>query len=146
MHSLNGLRHPRVSANTWLSRCPSDTKLGACQIGIRAYLGLHSFHLVVIILHATTIFHLFKSCFPVIRIMDTSSGNMPRGPRSGLMGEIQQLTSALQHAFPRNSKQSRTYMEIARNHSVIEMNVVVLMRRSRIGSRRWKILWTVCPA
>lgn len=40
------------------------------------------------------------------------------------MDGIQQLTSVLQHAFPRNSGQSRTYMEIAWSHGVTELNVV----------------------
>ncbi|KAM2686973.1 hypothetical protein EV2_009802 [Malus domestica] len=40
------------------------------------------------------------------------------------MGGIQQLTSALQNAFPGSSRPSCTYMEIARSHGVTELRVV----------------------
>ena len=43
---------------------------------------------------------------------------------SGLTGVIQQLNSALRNAFPRSSRSSRTYIEIARSHNVTELNVV----------------------
>ena len=60
----------------------------------------------------------------ILGIMNTRGGNMshgsnvPRRPRTGVLGGFQQLAAILRHAFPRNSGQSRTYVEIARSHGV----------------------------
>lgn len=50
--------------------------------------------------------------------------NIPWRPRFGIFGGLQQVDAALHHAFPRNSGQSRTYVEIARSHEVTDLNIV----------------------
>ncbi|KAB2616952.1 hypothetical protein D8674_012821 [Pyrus ussuriensis x Pyrus communis] len=69
--------------------------------------------------------------------MDHSGKNVPRRPRSGLMGGIQQLTSALRNVFPRSSRSCRTCMEIARSHAVTKPNVVGASLTPRNSMMTW---------
>lgn len=50
--------------------------------------------------------------------------NVPRCPYTGVLDGFQQLAAALQHAFPKINEQSRTYVEIAHSHDVIDLNIV----------------------
>lgn len=51
-------------------------------------------------------------------------GNIPRRPRTGVLGGFQQLAATLRQVIPGNRGQSRTYVEIARNHGVTDLNIV----------------------
>ncbi|KAM2196527.1 hypothetical protein ACFX1Q_000037 [Malus domestica] len=55
--------------------------------------------------------------------MANPCGNVPRRPRSSIMGGIQQFTFALMNALP-GHKPNQMYLEIARSHGVTELKSV----------------------
>nr|XP_028946860.1 uncharacterized protein LOC114820410 [Malus domestica] len=55
--------------------------------------------------------------------MANPGGNVPRRPRSSIMGGIPQFTTALMNALP-GHRPNQTYLEIARSHGVIELKSV----------------------
>ncbi|CAN6721634.1 unnamed protein product [Malus baccata var. baccata] len=57
------------------------------------------------------------------QIMANPGGNVPRRPRSSIMGVIQQFTNALMNALP-GHRPNRTYIEIARSHGVTDLTTV----------------------
>ncbi|KAM0958409.1 hypothetical protein ACFX2C_023704 [Malus domestica] len=55
--------------------------------------------------------------------MANPGGNVPRRPRTSIIGGIQQFTNALMNAFP-GHRPNQTYLEIARSHGVTELKSV----------------------
>ncbi|KAM1485449.1 hypothetical protein ACFX13_037727 [Malus domestica] len=55
--------------------------------------------------------------------MANHGGNVPRRPRSSIMGGLQQFTNALINALP-GHRPNRTYIEIAKSHKVTDLTTV----------------------
>ncbi|CAN6677011.1 unnamed protein product [Malus baccata var. baccata] len=55
--------------------------------------------------------------------MANPGGNVPRRPRSSIMGGLQQFTNALMNALP-GHRPNRSYIEIARSHGITDLTTV----------------------
>ncbi|CAN6709765.1 unnamed protein product [Malus baccata var. baccata] len=58
-----------------------------------------------------------------LRIMANPGGNVPRRPRSSIMGGLQQFTNALMNALP-GHRPNRSYIEIAKSHGITDLTTV----------------------